>query len=107
MDMGDTWGADGPPSEAYRRVTRDLAAVTTGFAAYLDKLPTRLVSVAMEKYACSLRARPGGPALPADPGPFVVDGPDVAGVPRTSGPGGARPCRTDYALHPAGAPRSP
>jgi hypothetical protein len=51
MDVGGTWGADGPPSEAYGRVTRDLAAVTAAFAAYLDELPTRLV----REYDCELR----------------------------------------------------
>ena len=40
--MGDRWGSEGPPNEAYSRVTRDLRAVTAEFAAYLDGLPQRL-----------------------------------------------------------------
>ena len=50
-DMGDTWGDDGPPQDAYERHSRDLAAVTAGFAAYLDELPTRLIA----EYECELR----------------------------------------------------
>lgn len=49
--MGDRWGPDGPPSEAYSRVSRDLAAVTVGFTAYLDGLPDRLVAA----YDCAVR----------------------------------------------------
>lgn len=50
--MADRWGPDGPPDEAYSRVTRDLAAVTAAFASWLDELPERLVS----SYHC--RPRP-------------------------------------------------
>ncbi|WP_028645295.1 DUF6226 family protein [Nocardioides sp. URHA0020] len=79
--MAARWGPDGPPEEAYSRVTRDLAQVTAGFAAYLDELPGRLTA----EFAC--RSRPltdaerdrltlvaGGPGEagyavePADPG---------------------------------------
>lgn len=42
--MADRWGPDGPPPEAYSRVTRDLAAVTAGFSAWLDDLPRRLTA---------------------------------------------------------------
>jgi hypothetical protein len=43
--MGDTWGVEGPPDEAYSRVTRDLAEVTGEFGRYLDVLPSRLTSL--------------------------------------------------------------
>jgi hypothetical protein len=49
--VGDRWGPEGPPTEAYSRVTRDLAQVTAGFAAYLDELPSRLVA----DYDCRVR----------------------------------------------------
>lgn len=49
--MPDTWGDEGPPPEAYSRVTRDLAAVTAGFARYLDELPGELTA----RYVCRTR----------------------------------------------------
>jgi len=49
--MGGTWRYDDPPTEAYSRVTRDLAQVTAGFARYLDDLPSRLTATRL----CSLR----------------------------------------------------
>jgi hypothetical protein len=49
--VASTWGPDGPPDEAYSRVSRDLAAVTAGLAAYLDDLPGRLT----ETFDCALR----------------------------------------------------
>ncbi len=49
--MASTWGRAGPPDEAYSRVSRDLAAVTAGFAAYLDDLPRRLT----ETFDCAVR----------------------------------------------------
>ena len=49
--VGDRWGDDGPPADAYERHSRDLAAVTAGFASYLDELPTRLTI----EYDCELR----------------------------------------------------
>ena len=52
--MADTWGDEGPPEEAYSRVTRDLAAVTAGFAEFLDELPARLVA----SYDCLVRELP-------------------------------------------------
>lgn len=50
--MADTWGDDGPPDDAYERHSRDLAAVTAEYAAYLDDLPTRLTT----EFACAVRA---------------------------------------------------
>ena len=49
--MAETWGPDGPPEEAYSRVTRDLAVVTAGFAEYLENLPGRLTA----EYDCVMR----------------------------------------------------
>jgi hypothetical protein len=49
--MGDRWGDQGPPQEAYSRVTRDLRAVTAGFADYLTDLPAELVAA----YECTVR----------------------------------------------------
>lgn len=49
--MGDTWGNEGPPEEAYSRVTRDLAVITAGFAEHLDELPARLLA----SYDCAVR----------------------------------------------------
>ena len=49
--MGDRWGENGPPDEAYSRVTRDLAVVTARFSAYLDELPARLE----DTYRCRVR----------------------------------------------------
>jgi hypothetical protein len=49
--MGDRWGREGPPDEAYSRVTRDLRAVTAEFAAYLDGLGQRL----LDDFDCQLR----------------------------------------------------
>ncbi len=40
--MGDTWGDEGPPREAYSRVSRDLETVTAGFRDHLDRLPAVL-----------------------------------------------------------------
>ena len=54
--MGDRWGREGPPDEAYSRVTRDLRAVTAEFAAYLDGLPQRL----RDDFDCRLRPVSGG-----------------------------------------------
>ena len=53
--MGDTWGDEAPPEQAYSRVTRDLVAVTAGFADYLDSLPAQLES----SFDC--RVRPATP----------------------------------------------
>ncbi|MGN6577915.1 MAG: DUF6226 family protein [Nocardioides sp.] len=49
--MASTWGPEGPPDEAYSRVSRDLAAVTAGFVVYLDDLPRRLT----ETFECAVR----------------------------------------------------
>ena len=49
--MADSWGPDGTPEEAYSRLTRDLAAVSAGFADYLEELPGRLASA----YDCVAR----------------------------------------------------
>ena len=50
--MPDRWGEEGPPPEAYSRVTRDLAALTAGFARYLDELPGELTA----RYLCRVRS---------------------------------------------------
>ncbi len=42
--MGDTWGVQGPPSQAHSRVSRDLRADTAGFGDYLDQLPRDLTA---------------------------------------------------------------
>ncbi len=60
-----TWGPEGPPDEAYSRVTRDLAAVTAEYDAWLDALPSRLVA----DYRCHVR--PTTPAEEARLGPVV------------------------------------
>jgi len=49
--VGDRWGADGPPESAYSVVTRDLGAVTAGFADYLDVLPGILTTT----FVCEVR----------------------------------------------------
>ena len=49
--MWDTWGDEGPPEEAYSRVSRDLAAVTAGFGKFLDALAESLVA----RFACRVR----------------------------------------------------
>ena len=49
--MADSWGDDGPPADAYGRHSRDLAALTAEYAAYLQDLPTRLTS----EYICQLQ----------------------------------------------------
>lgn len=49
--VGDTWGREGPPDEAYSRVSRDLAVVTAGFTAFLDGLPGRLATA----FDCTVR----------------------------------------------------
>jgi hypothetical protein len=49
--MADSWGDDGPPDDAYGRHSRDLAAVTAEYAAYLEDLAARLTS----EYVCQLR----------------------------------------------------
>jgi len=49
--MAETRGPDGPPEEAYSRVTRDLAVVTAGFAEHLENLPGRLTA----EYDCIVR----------------------------------------------------
>ncbi len=49
--MADSWGADGPPDEAYSRVSRDLHALTADFATYLDALPSQLTAA----YDCAIR----------------------------------------------------
>ncbi|KQY55937.1 hypothetical protein ASD11_15735 [Aeromicrobium sp. Root495] len=41
--MDDRWGEDGPPDEAYSRVTRDVAEVTAGLGRWAEALPARLV----------------------------------------------------------------
>lgn len=50
--MADSWGADGPPDEAYSRVSRDLRALTAEFATYLDALPSQLTA----SYDCAIRS---------------------------------------------------
>jgi hypothetical protein len=50
--MADSWGADGPPDEAYSRVSRDLRTLTADFATYLDALPGQLTAA----YRCAIRA---------------------------------------------------
>ena len=93
--MADTWGTDGPPPEAYSRVTRDLALLTAAFAAYLDELPDELTP----RYDCSVRdlseretGRLRKPGLNLDAG-YAVEpsGPDSATllVGRSSFEGGA------------------
>jgi uncharacterized protein DUF6226 len=93
--MADRWGAEGPPREAYSRVTRDLAAVTAGFAAWLDELPRRLTAT----YDCMVRepaasdlARLGEVSVPLDE-VYVVQPADDRSAPllvaRTTHEGGA------------------
>src|SRR5262245_42075184 len=49
--MGDRWGDEGPPEEAYSRVSRDLRDVTADFARFLADLPVELVG----SYDCRVR----------------------------------------------------
>ena len=65
LRMADSWGDDGPPDDAYGRLSRDLAAVTADYAAYLEHLPTRLAA----EYVCEVRAMrsPWTPASMAAP----------------------------------------
>ena len=49
--MGDRWGPEGPPDEAYSRVSRDLEAVTAAFAAHLDRLRDKLLA----RFECRVR----------------------------------------------------
>jgi hypothetical protein len=49
--VAETWGPEGPPEEAYSRVTRDLAVVTAAFAEYLEDLAGRLTAA----YDCVVR----------------------------------------------------
>jgi hypothetical protein len=49
--VAEIWGPDGPPEEAYSRVTRDLAVVTAAFAEFLEELPGRLTA----EYDCVVR----------------------------------------------------
>ena len=53
--MGDRWGPEGPPDEAYSRVSRDLEAVTAAFAAYLDRLRGGL----LVRFDCRVRPATG------------------------------------------------
>ena len=93
--MADRWGPEGPPPEAYSRVTRDLAAVTAGFSAWLDTLPGRLTTtydcVVREPTAAELE-RLGEPKQPLDE-VYVVQPADDRAAPllvaRTTHDGGA------------------
>lgn len=49
--MSETWGDEGPPEEAYSRVSRDLVAVTADFGAFLNALADSLV----DRFACRVR----------------------------------------------------
>jgi len=53
--MGDRWGPEGPPDEAYSRVSRDLEAVTAAFAAYLGGLRDQLLA----RFVCRVRPATG------------------------------------------------